>query len=774
MNPMRVLSCLLLTLAAWSQTAAPRYQPGAYFPPGFPLHGTIRLLSAPVAEMGQRTRVRIEYTIGDLAVEPGMEIEIWKHFTSDAEEVQVTDPNAPAHFSAQVMAAGVKTAPVSYSNWLQRNSPAVFPYRKAAGLRVDSGRLAAGVKVVFDIGGAQGVRMQYYEENLFNLRIAITKNGLPVGYAGDAILRITGGPLAKLRVQAPSVVKRGEPFTVEAVPMDEWVSLAKNPTGLDIRIEAPGLEGGTFRYEPALQHYVARAVKASQEGVLRIEARTADGRYRGTSNPVWVEADPLRRAWYGELHQHTYLADGRGVFEELYQYGRRVGLLDFGSVTPHHMPLSVSGPQLLMKQQYPRENWPELQRVTKLYNGWEGFVSLLGYEYSVGTQAGGHHNVFYNADQARSAMQLDPANPMAPIGKMLETVKLAKVPTLVIPHIGGAPPDWSHPTDQRIERLFEIASVHGVFEESWQKHLEQGIRLGAIAAGDTHTTSMGIAYPGLIYVNSNGLAGVWSYGKNRRDIWDGLYERRTFAATGNQRMLMSFSVNGEPMGGEIPGAMFRDARVEARISGTSPLVRVELVKNNRVVHSIHPARATAGSVARIVWGDNLYQRRAAIGLRQGSMRATQGRLRLLRTVNLDQGFEMVEAAGGGITWRTAAVSGDRDGVLVDLSEAAGEIEFKLDDADTMGVMETRIPVEALKRDGAFAWSKQGKAAHPYMAKMGVAPRFFVESEMVVDAGPMDTAFSYQHREPLRSGDYFYLRVEQLDTNKAWSSPVWIN
>ena len=32
------------------------YRPGDYFPEGFPLHGKVRLLTSPIAEMGQRTR----------------------------------------------------------------------------------------------------------------------------------------------------------------------------------------------------------------------------------------------------------------------------------------------------------------------------------------------------------------------------------------------------------------------------------------------------------------------------------------------------------------------------------------------------------------------------------------------------------------------------------------------------------------------------------------------------------------------------------------------
>jgi len=771
-----------LRLVSYQQPAAPddpsqrpiKYQPGIYFPDEFPLHGSVRLLTPPVVEMGQRVRIRVEYTAGDIAIEPGMAIEVWKHFTSDVEEFQVASPAAPAYFTAETTAPGVVAKTSIHTNWVQRNEVPVFPYRRCTVWTVEKGVVKKGDKVYLDLGGEKGVRMQHYEENLFNFRIAITRNQRLVGYGGDAIMKVTGGPLRKLRVQAPSVVKAGESFPVEVVPQDEWGSLAKNGKGLTLRLIAEGVQGGAFAYEEPLLHYVARDTRVSREGVVRLRVETADGQYRGLSNPVWVEPDPVQRVYYGELHQHTYLHDGRGVFDELYLYGRRVGLLDFGAVTPHHMPLSVTGPALLTEKRYPRDNWPELQDSTKRFNGWQDFVSLLGYEYSVGTNQGGHHNIVYNADRAKSTMELDPKEPAAPIGKMLRTVQLARVPTLVIPHIGGGPPDWSHPTDSRIERLFEVASVHGVFEESWQRHLKHGLRMGVIAAGDTHTSAMGTAYPGLIYVNSNGLAGVYATGKTRNRIWDGLYERRTFATTGNQRMVADFRVNGEVMGGEISSAMAKEARIEARISGAAPLVRVELVKNGEVIHALHPAR-NRGTLVRAIWGDNLYQRRAAVGMREGHLRASAGRLRLRQTVNLDQAFEEINSNANDIVWKTAAVSGDRDGFLADIAKVTGPtLHFRLDDSDTMGLMEAVIPLEQLKRDGYFRWSQKGKATHPYMEKMGVAPEFFLELELVNAQGSMDEAFQFQHREPLRPGDYFYLRAEQLDTNKLWTSPVWVN
>ena len=91
-------------------------------------------------------------------------------------------------------------------------------------------------------------------------------------------------------------------------------------------------------------------------------------------------------------------------------------------------------------------------------------------------------------------------------------------------------------------------------------------------------------------------------------------------------------------------------------------------------------------------------------------------------------------------------------------------------------MSVEIPLETLNSDGHFAWRSLGNGSveHSYMKKMGVEPAFFVECELVNGEGPMDFEFSYEDHTELAPGDYYYLRVEQLDTNLAWSSPVWAN
>ena len=132
--------------------------------------------------------------------------------------------------------------------------------------------------------------------------------------------------------------------------------------------------------------------------------------------------------------------------------------------------------------------------------------------------------------------------------------------------------------------------------------------------------------------------------------------------------------------------------------------------------------------------------------------------------------------GDAIAWRTAATSNDREALLADLSQASGDsLRFEINDPD-LGPMSVEIPLETLSSDGYFSWRSLGNGSveHSYMKKMGVEPAFFLECELVNAEGPMDFEFSYDDRGGLEPGDYYYLRAEQLDTNLAWSSPVWAN
>jgi hypothetical protein len=230
------------------------------------------------------------------------------------------------------------------------------------------------------------------------------------------------------------------------------------------------------------------------------------------------------------------------------------------------------------------------------------------------------------------------------------------------------------------------------------------------------------------------------------------------------------------MGGELPRTKQQSAKIVAKVSGTDALLRLDIVKNNRTVHSVNPARDPSSRLMRLVWADNLYQRRANTAMSTGEVRASAGRVLLQRILNQDNSFESFGQQGDRVVFHSATTSNDYDGVLVDISGATGgEIVFRRNDP-LLGEHEVRIPLAELEQTGIFTWrsGKIDKTRHSYLEKMGVDLEFFVEAELIGPAAPMDYDLVYEHREPMQPGDYYYLRVQQLDTIKAWSSPVWAN
>ena len=180
-------------------------------------------------------------------------------------------------------------------------------------------------------------------------------------------------------------------------------------------------------------------------------------------------------------------------------------------------------------------------------------------------------------------------------------------------------------------------------------------------------------------------------------------------------------------------------------------------------------------MARITWGDNIYQRRANVGIGDGELRAQSGSLRLERHLNRDQEFEWMRQDGDAVRWSTAATSNDRDGMLVRIDGAEGALDFKLDDPH-LGEIAVSVPLDDLRRDGYVRRQTRGPNPfeHSYLKLMGIEAFFELECELVNAEGPMDVEFDYEDRESPQPGDYYYLRMEQLDTNKGWASPVWIN
>jgi len=289
------------------------------------------------------------------------------------------------------------------------------------------------------------------------------------------------------------------------------------------------------------------------------------------------ESEPELNVYWGDLHSHSNIskdAIGTGDFA----YARDVARLDFYGSSEHDV--NDAG-----KDSITPKEWETIRKNVRDYYATGEFVTLLGYECSL---PGGHHNVFYRG--------LDgvpwPGHRLAAVEAVWS--KLNEGNALTIPHHpgirwggytdkptspglqkiltapfrprGGPTVDWSREQNNALRPLVEIYSKHGQSEYydpddplSYEQvrftpaysvdgpHYAQdawamGVRVGAIAASDNHSSHPGLAHTGLTAVFARELT--------RDAIFDALLARRCYATTG-ERILMEFEIAGAKMGEEI-------------------------------------------------------------------------------------------------------------------------------------------------------------------------------------------------------------------------------
>jgi hypothetical protein len=111
--------------------------------------------------------------------------------------------------------------------------------------------------------------------------------------------------------------------------------------------------------------------------------------------------------------------------------------------------------------------------------------------------------------------------------------------------------------------------------------LRRNKRFGFVASSDDH-----FGYPGAW---GEGVVGVWAGDLSSASLFDAIRKRRTIAATGD-RIALDFSLNGNPLGSEIPWTDAR--RIEVSAAGQDAIKMLELVKNGRVVKRAFPGDFT--------------------------------------------------------------------------------------------------------------------------------------------------------------------------------------
>jgi hypothetical protein len=124
--------------------------------------------------------------------------------------------------------------------------------------------------------------------------------------------------------------------------------------------------------------------------------------------------------------------------------------------------------------------------------------------------------------------------------------------------------------------------------------------MGLIASSDNHVGMPGRSYPGDRQAHTpfkGGLCAIWALELTRAALFAALKQRRCYGTTG-ARIIVRFSVNGQPMGSDVT-AEGQTVSAAVEVLGTDELRAVEVVTAGRAVRTLPLKRGEAGLSATI-------------------------------------------------------------------------------------------------------------------------------------------------------------------------------
>ncbi len=707
-------------------------------------------------------------TIGAMPMNTGGEIMLARMLMSDAGEPQNHDPKAKNYVTLKCSNPGARFVNSSVE-WAGMHGG----FR--GGIPNDTFKLAAGTlqsgdTITLTFGdrtsGSPGMQMISFSNDrmLYPLYVDLEGKGRFLTPSWPAF-STTGSRTTAVRATAPSIVKTGERFELAVRSEDDrWNRATGNVPAYTISLN--GAAAGSI---PASAEglSIVKDLHIEQPGVYRYEARSADGKITARSNPIWVEQNPAARIYWGETHAHSGFSEGMGSIQRFYQWAREDAQLDFAGLSEHDIWLDDS-------------EWRTMNDAVRRYTEPGRFVAYLAYEWTVNRNGGGHHNVFFRSpgrDRVPAQMYYNLSLLYQGLRDKYQTKDV-----LVIPHAHQAA-DWRH-SDPDLERLVEIASMHGTFEWFGNYYLKQGYEVGFVGASDDHRTRPGYSgtMPDGNLQQMNSLVAVRAPAKESNAIFDALRDRATYASSDAQRILVDFQLNNQPAGRRIPES--NDRRIHARFSGTSPIDRVEIIKNGEVIFTRRMSQTALAPHSRVELGfqssSEAFIRDNPRGYRHwnGYLDVEGAKLVGIRDYfdNRYSEFARIDPQNPNRILFADETRGRADVLMLDLDQVTPSTRFviHLDRSTESGVAPPQVrPYATIPANTVtlpFNEITEGLLTRGLPVDQHQDSIFV---QLVNPEAPMDGEIDYADRGNLKPGDYYYVRITQLDGAHAWSSPIWV-
>lgn len=312
-----------------------------------------------------------------------------------------------------------------------------------------------------------------------------------------------------------------------------------------------------------------------------------------------VESGKTYHLMMGDAHRHTDIRGHSGVdgsVLDTYRYALDAAQLDWLGVSDHNQVAGGRWPDGLRDYQ-----WWTTQKMVDLMSHPPVFIGVYSYEHSL-ARPSGHRNVLYLkrggplrvADRERQPQDNLPPHLWQWMREHALTQPGQKV--ILVPHTFGerSQPlaDWSW-ENARFDCLLEIYQGARSSYEGWR--LPAGEKRGPSQTDEPghfaqDALSKGNTYGFVSFSDHasthNSWAAVWVETEDRAGLFEGMYARRTYAAS--DEIIVRATAGGHMPGEEFRAAAGKAPPIEASISAPDTLLRIDVVKDGKYIYTTRP------------------------------------------------------------------------------------------------------------------------------------------------------------------------------------------
>jgi hypothetical protein len=323
--------------------------------------------------------------------------------------------------------------------------------------------------------------------------------------------------------------------------------------------------------------------------------------YRGIGKSIGQFMPPANEfsLFFGDLHGHSDLSDGKVDVDTFFINQRDLAKTDFCALTDHDHG-GVGKPELWQVDPVTgKSKWDITLEKCDEYNEPQRFTTIPAYERD--SYPWYSNMILYYRSSKNAAMYRGVRD--GEITQRELAALAGREDILFGPHTCStvsAGTDLNGRDQRLMPKTFEIYSRSGAYEYydnpfpsadsvcgcAYIDALENGAHPACIACTDDHMGFCGRDLPAPAKENSyayTGLTGVYANENTREALFDALRARRCYAFMGEKRITVDFRIDGHYMGEIITGDGDKRTVWYKVDGGDVPVSRVDLIKNGRSI-----------------------------------------------------------------------------------------------------------------------------------------------------------------------------------------------